>query len=86
MIMNDRWADMEKALDEWMHKYNQLQAENEKLKKLCEAAKNALRSYEHGNGSDELAKEIADALEQALPAPVSPSAPRETQAQGKDER
>ena len=37
-----------------------------KLVKGCEAAKNALRSYEHGNSDPTLAKEVAGFLEAAL--------------------
>lgn len=34
--MNDRWADMEKALDEWSHKYKQLEAEITRYKTALE--------------------------------------------------
>jgi hypothetical protein len=41
--------------------------------RLLDAASHALRSYEHGNSSPELAKEIADAIDLEIgPAPGVP--------------
>ena len=50
----------------WLEIYANLEAENKRLKTLCEAAKEALRSYQYGNSSTELAEGIADNIEHAL--------------------
>ena len=43
------------------------------LKNLLQAASHALRSYQYGNASPDLAKSCADKIDQALAAPTSPS-------------
>jgi hypothetical protein len=42
------------------------------LSKAAIAAVHALRSYQYGNASTELAEEIADALERALELAIDP--------------
>jgi hypothetical protein len=43
-----------------------LKAENARLRTACTAAMNALRSYQYGNGSPDLAEEIAEHLAEVL--------------------
>jgi hypothetical protein len=50
------------ALDE-IERQQQVNAE---LLKACKAAENALRSYQYGNGSPDLAEEIADYISAAI--------------------
>ncbi len=60
--------DLQCQLNSLGAKIDERLAENARLRKMLTSAINALRSYQYGNSSPDLAEEIADACEVALEA------------------
>lgn len=52
------------------------------LRKVAEAASHALRSYQYGNSAEDLAREVADALDEALADTAKPASDMRNEACG----
>lgn len=58
-LMNASYQELHAA-------YKQVRGAGDELLAACDAAYNALRSYQHGNTAPELAQEIADHLQEVI--------------------